>query len=264
MPADVNAGQRPEFIGGSPMRELIACWKHTRLIVLIGLCGALYVVVLLPFKIAEIIPGITEIRPGAALPIVFSIFFGPAAAWGAAFGNTIGDLLGGTISPATLFGFFGNFVYTFVPYRVLRNYFSSDEPKFSAKKWAAFFFGLVLACGLCGTIIALGADAIGVAPFALAPIIFLNNLIFSVILCPILIPLLQKRVHQIGLTWTKILQPQEISEPLLKGVGPVLLFILLLLFYAAGMRWIPIFSTLPKIAEAVASLLLTLCAVILL
>ena len=75
------------------MRELIACWKHTRLIVLIGLCGALYVAVLLPFKIAVIIPGITEIRPGAALPIVFSIFFGPAAAWGA--GRVLGRVVEG-------------------------------------------------------------------------------------------------------------------------------------------------------------------------
>jgi energy-coupling factor transport system substrate-specific component len=246
------------------MRELIACWKHTRLIVLIGLCGALYVAVLLPFKIAVIIPGITEIRPGAALPIVFSIFFGPAAAWGAAFGNTIGDMLGGTISPATFFGFFGNFIYAFVPYRVLRNYFSSEGPKFTAKKWAVFFLSLFLACGLCATIIALGADFLGMVPFSfLVQVIFLNNFIVSLILAPILIPLLQKRVHQIGLTWTKILQPHEISDPLLKSVGPVILFVLLLLFYAAGMRWLPIFSALPKIAELLASLLLTLCAVIL-
>lgn len=246
------------------MRELIACWKHTRIIVLIGLCAALYVAVLLPFKIATIIPNITEIRPGAALPIVFSIFFGPAAAWGSAFGNTIGDVLGGTISPATFFGFFGNFVYGFLPYRILRNYSSSDDPKFTAKKWAAFFFGLFLACGLCATIISLGADFLGMVPFGfLVQVIFLNNLIVSVILCPILIPLLQTRVHQMGLKWTKILLPQEVSRPLLKGVGPFILLCLLLLFYAAGMGWIPIFKHGPKFYEFIASIVLTLSAVIL-
>ena len=35
------------------------------------------------------------------MPVFFSIFFGPAAAWGAAFGNVIGDFLGGTISPGS-------------------------------------------------------------------------------------------------------------------------------------------------------------------
>ena len=57
------------------MRELTRCWQQTRMIVLIALCAALYVAVLLPFKIATIVPGITEIRPGAALPIVFSVLF---------------------------------------------------------------------------------------------------------------------------------------------------------------------------------------------
>jgi energy-coupling factor transport system substrate-specific component len=246
------------------MRELIACWKHTRIIVLIGLSAALYVAVLLPFKIATIIPNVTEIRPGAALPIVFSIFFGPAAAWGAAFGNTIGDMLGGTISPATFFGFFGNFVYAFIPYRIMRNYFASDEPRFSAKQWTVFFFSIFLACGLCAVIISLGADFLGMVPFSfLVQVIFLNNFIVSIVLCPLLIPLLQKRIHQMGLIWTKILQPEEISRPLLKGIGPAVLFILLLLFYAAGMRWIPLFTAMPKFAEFVASLLLALCAVIL-
>lgn len=248
------------------MRELISCWKHTRMIVLIGLCAALYVAVLWPFKIATIIPNVTEVRPGAAVPIVLSIFFGPAAAWGAAFGNTIGDVLGGTISPATFFGFFGNFVYAFIPYRILRSFFpQEEEPRFSAKKWAAFFFAIFLASGFCATVIALGADFLGMVPFSfLVHVIFLNNLIFSAILAPILIRLLHKRVHQMALTWNRILQNDQISRPLLRGAGSVLLLVILLIFYAAGMRWLPVFQHAPKILEFIASLVLALCAVVLL
>ena len=39
------------------------------------------------------------------------------AAWGAAIGNVIGDFFGG-IGPGDLFGFFGNFLYGTVPYKV--------------------------------------------------------------------------------------------------------------------------------------------------
>jgi len=38
-----------------------------------------------------------------------SFLFGPAAAFGAAFGNLIADMLGGMLGIGSLFGFVGNF-----------------------------------------------------------------------------------------------------------------------------------------------------------
>src|SRR5574341_2219383 len=102
------------------MRELIGCWQHTRMIVLIALCAALYTAVLLAFKWMPIVPGITEFRPASVVPVVFSIFFGPAAAWGAAFGNMVGDVLGGTIGPGSLYGVCAHVVLQSPTYRVLR------------------------------------------------------------------------------------------------------------------------------------------------
>ncbi len=223
------------------MRELARCWQHTRMIVLIALCAALYVAILLPFKIATIVPGITEIRPGAALPVVFSIFFGPAAAWGAAFGNTIGDLLGGTIGPGTFFGFIGNFLYGYAPYRIVRNYLKPGQSLFSVKGWLVFLFTVILASILCSFPIALGVDFLKIVPFSfLSNTIFLNNLVVSIVLAPILIRTLDKRIHQLGLNYTQLLDPADISRPLLRQVGPVIVLAIAIVIYAFFM--IPSFA----------------------
>jgi energy-coupling factor transport system substrate-specific component len=223
------------------MRELIACWQHTRMIVLIALCAALFVAVLLPFKIATIVPGITEIRPAMALPIFFSIFFGPVAAWGTAFGNVIGDVLGGTIGPGSIFGFFGNIVYGFVPYRVIKAFLGSREELFTGKGWAVYIFAVLLASALCAMIIALGVELIGIPFGFLVHTIFLNNMLVSLILTPLLVRALGKRIREMKLTYDQILLPKELSA-VRKG-GPVIVLVLTLAIYAALM--------IPSIREAI-------------
>ena len=215
------------------MRELIACWQHTRMIVLIAVTAALYVAVLLPFKIAVIVPGITEIRPGAAVPVFLSLFLGPAAAWGAAFGNTIGDVIGGTIGPGTLFGFFGNFLYGFVPYRVIKAYLNSSNQLGSLKGGIVFVFLTILASALCAMVVALGVDLIGFKFDIVVHAIFLNNVLMSLILVPLLIRGLGKRIREMRLTYDQILQPQEISPA--GRVGPVIVLALTVIFYVAMM-----------------------------
>ena len=99
------------------MRDAIATWRNTKMVVLVALSAALYAAILIPFKPIPIIPGITEIRPAAAIPIVTGLLFGPAAAWGCAMGNLIGDFFG-TVGPGSLFGLIGNFLLAYVPYRL--------------------------------------------------------------------------------------------------------------------------------------------------
>src|ERR1051325_945767 len=99
------------------LAELFAMWRNTRMVVLTATCAALYAAILIPFKAVQVITGITEFRPANALPVVISFLFGPAAAWGAAFGNLIGDFFGG-LGPGDLFGFFANLLYGLVPYLV--------------------------------------------------------------------------------------------------------------------------------------------------
>jgi energy-coupling factor transport system substrate-specific component len=223
------------------MRELLACWQSTRMIVLIGLCAALYTAVLFAFKWLPIVPGLTEIRPGASLPIVFSIFFGPVAAWGSAFGNIVGDLMGGTIGPGSLFGIFGNFLYGYVPYRVARAFGANSSNLITAKKIAIFIFAVILASAMCATIISLGVNWLGLVPFDLLEhAILLNNVLMSFILAPLLIRGLDKRIRQMKLNYEQLLEPDQISKPLFGIAGSLLLFVLVALVYACMM--VPAFA----------------------
>jgi energy-coupling factor transport system substrate-specific component len=89
------------------MRELITMWRDTRMIMLVAVTAAIYAAVLLPFKLFTLVPGFTSVRPANVFPVIFSIMFGPAAAWGSAIGNLIGDVFGGTFGPGSIFGFLG-------------------------------------------------------------------------------------------------------------------------------------------------------------
>jgi len=63
--------------------ELTQVWRDTRQIVLVAQIAAIYAAILIPFKVGiPLIPGFAELRPANAIPIVASLLFGPAAAWG--------------------------------------------------------------------------------------------------------------------------------------------------------------------------------------
>ncbi len=101
------------------MKEVFTMWKSTRMIILVALSAAIYAVFLIAFKAGLVlIPGVAEVRPAAAFPIVFGLMFGPAGAWGSAIGNLIGDIFGGTLAAGSIFGFIGNFYMGYVPYKM--------------------------------------------------------------------------------------------------------------------------------------------------
>ena len=98
------------------MKEVFSMWGKTKMVVLVALCAGLYAALLIPFKGFVLIPGVTEFRPASALPVVMGLLFGPAGAWGSAIGNLIGDFFG-SLGVGSLFGFFGNFIFAYVPIR---------------------------------------------------------------------------------------------------------------------------------------------------
>lgn len=240
------------------------------MLVLIAFCAALYVAVLIPFKLAVLVPGITEIRPGAALPIVFSIFFGPAAAWGAAFGNVIGDFLGGTIGPGSFFGFFGNFIYGYVPYRVIRALKPAGQSLFSGFGWIGLISGIALASALCATIISLGVDWLKIVEFSfLVHAIFINNFGVSIILAPLLAIALMNRVKQMRLSYDQVLSEEQLSPPPLKQAGFFIVLATVVLIYAIMMfpsiiQPIHFLSDNPALVRLGGAALLTVLPIILL
>ena len=184
-------------------------WRDTRLIVLVAQIAAIYAAILIPFKIGiPLIPGFAELRPANAIPIVTSLLFGPAAAWGAGFGNIIGDCFG-TLGPASVFGFLGNFFLGYVPYVLWGNMgpLSSGQPPM-VKSWRqGLEFGIicVVASGVCAGIIGWGVELLGLLPFSiLAPAIFFNNMVMGFLLAPPLLLFLYPRVKRWGLLYRDI------------------------------------------------------------
>src|SRR5207249_10362555 len=178
------------------MRELFAMWSNTRMVVLTAICAALYAAILIPFKVVPLIPGIIEFRPANAVPVICSFLFGPAAAWGSAIGNIIGDFFGG-IGPGDFFGFIGNFLYGFIPYKAWELVSSRDPVPQWHGRWTAYlldplwlkFVGVIfLAAAACALVVGWGLNLLGFIPFAvLGNIVLINNLAVAGTLGPILL-----------------------------------------------------------------------------
>jgi len=207
------------------MKELFSMWRYTRMVVLTAVSAAVYAAVLIPFKPIPIIPGFTEIRPANVLPIVTSLMFGPAAAWGSAFGNLIGDFFG-TLGLGSIFGFVGNFLYGFIPYKVWR-ILSKEDPTIKAGKGLLkYLFVVFLSSSICGVFIGWGVDLLGLVPFsALANIITVNNFLVASILGPFLLIILYPRIKKWGLLYSDILEERELRRKNLRGLGLILLSI---------------------------------------
>src|SRR5881397_3436443 len=190
------------------MRELFAMWSNTRMVVLTAICAALYAAILIPFKVVPLIPGITEFRPANAVPVVCSFLFGPAAAWGSAVGNLIGDFFGG-LGPGDFFGFWANFLYGLVPYLVWEAVTDAEPVPRSVGTWVGLVLVIVLAAMICATVVGWGLQALGFHPFTvLGTLVFVNNLVVAVVLGPFLLTVLYPRIRRARLLYRDLLGPR--------------------------------------------------------
>lgn len=195
------------------MREAIAIWRNTRLVVLTAVSASLYAALLIPFKVLPLIPGVTELRPANALPVVCSFLFGPAGAWGAAIGNLIGDFFGG-LGPGDVFGFAGNFLYGFLPYAAWRALGGGDPVPRTLGQWVGFVAVVALAAAACALVVGWGLHMLGFVPFAvLANIVFFNNFVMAMALSPPLLMAIYPRVKQAGLRYDDLVLAGETRRP---------------------------------------------------
>lgn len=215
------------------MGDLLYVWRNTRMVVQVAVTAALYAAVLIPFKaVAIIIPGVTEVRPANAIPIVCALLFGPAAAWGAAFGNLIGDLFG-TLTLGSAFGFVGNFLYAYIPYRAwgLHRMARREQSEhiISGRGIAEFILVAAVASLVCAVVVGWGAELVGLAPFKVVAVaVTLNNFIVSLVLGPPLLRALYPRVRKWGLLYWQLLDRQPVRR------GPVATVGVLLCWLGAG------------------------------
>ena len=185
---------------------IFSMWKNIRMVTLVAVTAALYAAILIPFKAFTIIPGFTEVRPANAIPIVCSLLFGPAAAWGAAIGNLVGDFFG-TLTLGSIFGFIGNFFYGWVPFLVWRVVVGKDAQLRGPRQVLAFIIGTLASSLICAAIIAPGVQAIGGPPIkVLGPAIFANNAVVGLTLGAVLLLALSPAVRAMGLTYDQIVE----------------------------------------------------------
>jgi energy-coupling factor transport system substrate-specific component len=206
-------------------------WGNTRLVVLAAVTAALYAALLIPFKPLVLIPGLTEVRPAAAVPLVSGLLFGPAGAVGAALGNLLGDFFG-TLGWGSLFGLGGNFLLAYIPYRLLR-----PGPKPYLSTWPGLLKvegAVVLAAAACGLFVGWGADLLGLAPFAaLGNVIAANDVIYPAILGPLLLKALDGRVRRLGLLYPDVLDEQP-RRPKTFWLGFILIVVAVVGGYVGG------------------------------
>jgi energy-coupling factor transport system substrate-specific component len=176
------------------------------MIVFVAITAALYAAILIPFIVLPIIPGFTDARPGIVIPMICAFFFGPAASWGAAFGNVIGDVFCGRLGLGSLFGFVGNWAFGLVPYLLWKALAAQEPPLRSISQWMIFLLIAITASAACGGIVALGLDCAGLLPFfPIGVIIFANNAGVSLALAPICLALLYPRLKKRGSLYTEVM-----------------------------------------------------------
>jgi len=182
-------------------------WRYSTMVVLTVLTAGLFAAILIPFKGIPLIPGLTELRPANVIPLVFGLLFGPAGAWGAAFGNLIGDFFG-TMGPGSFFGFWGNFLAAYLPYQMWRGRsLESLRPH-----WLRFLAAALLGGLSCALVVGFGLEALKLLPFSIIAVaVFLNNVLIAVTLGPLLLKLLAPRVTRWDLAWAEQMAPEDCS-----------------------------------------------------
>jgi len=149
----------------------------------------LYPLLIYPFQNFTIFAGHADyLRVGIGIPVAFSFLFGPAAAWGTAFGNLIYDVSTDGLRWISLFGFLGNFLVAYIPYK-LWSAVTSEKPDLRSIKKAALFVVVTLfACSLCGLIIGWGLLYLYSAPFTMTVFtITMTDALWGIILGAVLL-----------------------------------------------------------------------------
>jgi energy-coupling factor transport system substrate-specific component len=179
------------------MNELGLMWRNTRMVVLCAISAALYAAVLVPFKVVPLIPGVTELRPANAIPIVCSFLFGPAAAWGSAIGNMIGDFFGG-VSPGDIAGFFANLAYGWIPYKVWALIAPGQAPIIrTPTAILKYIFACLAASVLCADLVGWADNVLVIRPFLmLGNVIIFNNMASALALAPFILAAVYPRVKK--------------------------------------------------------------------
>lgn len=192
-------------------------WRDGRMVALTFVIAALYSAGLILSSEFVLIEQFTTIRPANVFPVVFSLLFGPAAAWGAAFGNLFADIFSRTLTWGSVFGFVGNFFAGYVGYVLWGNlpWLSSGSPPTmrSGRQLVEFWVIALAAAVLTAAIIAWGLEFLGLFPFAVfASIIAVNNFLAAAVLGPPLLYVLYPFARDDHFLYTDLLDATKLPD----------------------------------------------------
>lgn len=120
---------------------------------------AVYLLVAVPFKVMEIIPGFADIRPVVLLGPVYGIFFGMTGCGVMAVGNLIMDIVSDSLRWSSIAGFAANFLG---PWCIWFYWARLSREPFSLRNWKSILrhCGVVIFSAVLETIIITPAVAL--------------------------------------------------------------------------------------------------------
>lgn len=192
------------------MLDLVSMWKNPKMILFVLLTAGLYAGSIFPFHGLTAFGGYADFgRVGVGVPVAFSFLFGPAAAWGAAIGNVLRDIIENHVDASSYFGFIGNFILGYAPYKMWTS-LTAQKPDLRSLKKLALFLGIsVASCLLCGLVIGWGLYWLGYTPFMpTAAIIGLTNALWVVTVGAVVLALTYHYVSRHKLLYTDLLHKQ--------------------------------------------------------
>lgn len=228
--SDIYTESFGQISRGIAMKEIIKMWKYSTMIGLTVICASIYMLLLIPFKSIQVIPYVTEIRLATMLPVIFGLLFGPAGAWGSAIGNLLGDFFG-TLTYGSIFGFIGNFLFAYIPYRLWNHIMvncreNKTLPINSPLKLMRFGIVSFISSSSCAVVIAWGLHILKLSCFMdLSIIITLNNTVVTLLVGPFLLSLLYPFAKKYNLIWTDIMDAKDISKPSTDKLYPFMVIV---------------------------------------
>lgn len=157
---------------------------------------AVYLIVSIPFKVMEIIPGFTDIRPVSMLQPAYGIFFGVPGCLAFAVGNLITDIVSDSLRWSSIAGFAANFLGPFCYYifwcRLSRRLFDMRTLKNILIHIAVVAVAAVITAGIIAPAVALSYPDVDLQ--LLVTTIMINSTAFPILLGIPLIIVLQEEL----------------------------------------------------------------------
>lgn len=157
---------------------------------------AVFLIVAIPFKVMNVIPGFTDIRPVSLMQPVYGVFFGLPGCAAFAIGNLIGDILSDSLRWSSIAGFAANFLGPFIFYifwtRISKTPFSLRTGKDLLKQIAVIEVSAIVQAGLITPAVEMIYPEVGSVLFAAT--VLLNNSVFPIMLGIPLMILMQEEL----------------------------------------------------------------------